>query len=89
MTRMMMKLLGFLSPQFGGSSGGGGGAPAKQDITTSNIAPWAQKGVESLIQSGMQNVYPNMKANYDEQGNVSSYDLGNQSGYTQIGRAHV
>jgi hypothetical protein len=82
MTRMMMKLLGFLSPQFGGSSGGGGGVPAKQDITTSNIAPWAQKGVESLIQSGMQNVYPNMKANYDEQGNVSSYDLGNQSGYT-------
>ena len=83
MTRMMMKLLGFLSPQMGGGgSGGGGGSPANQNITTSNIAPWAQKGVESLIHSGMQNVYPNMKINKDEQGNVTSYDLGAQSGYT-------
>jgi hypothetical protein len=84
MTKMMMKLLGFLSPQIGGggSGGGGGGAPSNQNITTSNIAPWAQKGVESLIHSGMQNVYPNMQVNKDEQGNVTSYDLGSQSGYT-------
>jgi hypothetical protein len=75
---MMMKLLGFLTPQFGGgNSGGGGGAPSNQNITTSNIAPWAQKGVESLIHSGMQNVYPNMKQNED-----GSYDLGAQAGYT-------
>ena len=75
---MMMKLLGFLSPQMGGGgSGGGGGGPSKQDITTSNIAPWAQKGVESLIHSGMQNVYPNMTQNED-----GTFSLGAQSGYT-------
>jgi hypothetical protein len=79
---MMMKLLGFLSPQIGGGGSGGGGGPSKQDITTSNIAPWAQKGVESLIQSGMQNVYPNMKPVTDAEGNITSYDLGNQAGYT-------
>ena len=87
---MMMKLLGFLSPQFGGGgSGGGGGGPSKQDITTSNIAPWAQKGVESLINSGMQNVYPNMKPNYDAQGNITSYDLGSQAGYTPFNASNT
>lgn len=61
----------------GGSSGGGGGsAPANQNYTTSNIAPWAQPGVESLISSAMQNIYPNMTTNAD-----GSISLGAQKGY--------
>ena len=46
-----------------GSKSGGGGSnsaatPSSQSVTTSNIAPWAQQGVQSLIQSGMANAYP-------------------------------
>ena len=60
----------------GKSSGGGGsgGSPSSTSVTTSNIAPWAQPGVQSLIQSGLYNVYPN----YDP----TTGSLGNQSGYT-------
>ena len=60
----------------GGGSGGGGSTPANQNFTSSNIAPWAQTGVESLIHSGMQNIYPDMKQNAD-----GTYDLGAQKGY--------
>ena len=61
----------------GGSSGGGSSGPTTQNVTTSNIAPWAQGGVSSLIQSAMQNVYPNQTTNPD-----GSINLGNQAGYT-------
>ena len=60
----------------GGGSGGGGSAPANQNYTTSNIAPWAQTGVESLINSAMQNVYPNQTTNPD-----GTINLGAQKGY--------
>ena len=61
----------------GGSSGGGSSGPTTQNVTTSNIAPWAQGGVSSLIQSAMQNIYPNQTTNPD-----GSINLGNQAGYT-------
>ena len=76
---MIMKLWGFLTPHMGGggsSGGGSGAAPTNQNYTTSNIAPWAQTGVESLIHSGMQDVYPNMTQNAD-----GTFDLGAQQGY--------
>ena len=65
------------SSRGGGSSGGGSSGPTNQNVTTSNIAPWAQGGVSSLIQSAMQNVYPNQTTNPD-----GSINLGNQAGYT-------
>lgn len=60
----------------GSSSGGGNSSssPSSESITTSNIAPWAQPGVQSLIQSGLANVYPAY--------NPTTGYLGNQSGYT-------
>lgn len=61
---------------YGGGGSGGGSTPANQNFTSSNIAPWAQTGVESLINSGMQNIYPDMKQNPD-----GTYDLGAQKGY--------
>ena len=78
--RAFQKKLGGYAPA---TLEGGGGAPAaptqptNQTITTSNIAPWAQPGVSSLIQSAMQNVYPNQTTNPD-----GSVTLGNQAGYT-------
>jgi hypothetical protein len=64
-----------------GSGGGGQSTPAPSsqaaDQTVSNIAPWARQGVQSLINSAMQNVYPNMTT--DSSGNIQ---LGNQAGYT-------
>lgn len=75
--------------KFGGGGGGGNSGPTNQNITTSNIAPWAQKGVESLIHSGMKNVYPNMKEVRDESGNVTSYELGNQAGYTPFNASNT
>ena len=58
----------------GSSSGGGNSSssPSSESITTSNIAPWAQPGVQSLIQSGLANVYPAY--------NPTTGYLGNQSG---------
>jgi hypothetical protein len=49
----------------GGSSQGGSSAPAQssstsptqQNITTSNIAPWAQSGVQDIINAGMGQVF--------------------------------
>lgn len=62
----------------GGSSGGGqSSAPTAQNQTVSNIAPWAQPGVEQIIQAGMKNVFPNQTTNPD-----GSVNLGAQSGYT-------
>ena len=63
---------GYLLGKSGGS--GSGGSPSSTSVTTSNIAPWAQPGVQSLIQSGLADVYPN----YDP----TTGNLGNQSGYT-------
>ena len=59
-----------------GSGGGSSSQPTNQNYTTSNIAPWAQQGVSSLINSGMNNIYPNMTTNAD-----GSISLGNQKGY--------
>ena len=89
---------GFL---LGSQSGGGGGnsssTPSSQSVTTSNIAPWAQQGVQSLIQSGMANAYPEYSkaldaynqqmAQYQANGSVgpapvAPTNLGNQAGYT-------
>ena len=77
-----MNILDFLNPLkiaslFTFNFGGGGGqssAPANQNVTTSNIAPWAQPGVQSLISAGMQNVFPNY--------NPQTGNVGAQSGYT-------
>ena len=85
----------------GSQSGGGGGnsssTPSSQSVTTSNIAPWAQQGVQSLIQSGMANAYPEYSkaldaynqqmAQYQANGSVgpapvAPTNLGNQAGYT-------
>ena len=57
-------------------SGGGSSQPTNQNYTTSNIAPWAQQGVSSLINSGMHDIYPNMTTNAD-----GSISLGAQKGY--------
>lgn len=59
-----------------GSGGGSSSQPTNQNYTTSNIAPWAQQGVSSLINSGMHDIYPNMTTNAD-----GSISLGNQKGY--------
>ena len=58
------------------AGGGGQSTPAatSQTNTVSSIAPWAQPGVEQLISTGLQNVYPN----YDP----STGQLGAQNGYT-------
>lgn len=52
---------GIVSSIFGGGSSGGGTAantsPTSQNITTSNIAPWAQSGVSDLINAGMGQVF--------------------------------
>ena len=51
---------GIVSSIFGG--GGGGSAPStpsatSQNVTTSNIAPWAQSGVSDLINAGMGQIF--------------------------------
>ena len=66
----------------GGGKGGGGGSAANQTVTTSNIPDWARPGMESLIHSGMQSVFPNMTPVYDEKGKLKSYNLGAQQGYS-------
>jgi hypothetical protein len=54
---------GVVDSIFGGGGGGGGSAatgstaPTSQNITTSNIAPWAQPGVTNLINAGMGQVF--------------------------------
>ena len=73
-----------------GSKSGGGGSnsaatPSSQSVTTSNIAPWAQQGVQSLIQSGMANAYPQYSqaldaynqqmAQYNAQGGANNPNL--------------
>jgi len=78
--RAFQKKLGGHAPatlEGGGSAPAAPSQPTNQNITTSNIAPWAQSGVSSLIQSAMQNVYPNQTTNPD-----GSVTLGNQAGYT-------
>jgi hypothetical protein len=78
--RAFQKKLGGYAPatlEGGGSAPAAPSQPTNQTITTSNIAPWAQPGVSSLIQSAMQNVYPNQTTNPD-----GSVTLGNQAGYT-------
>ena len=67
------------TPFLGGGGGGGqqSASPTAANQTVSNIAPWAQPGVSSLINSAMQDVYPNMTT--DANGNIQ---LGAQSGYT-------
>lgn len=52
---------GIVSSIFGGG-GGGSSAPStpsatSQNVTTSNIAPWAQSGVSDLINAGMGQVF--------------------------------
>jgi len=78
---------------------GGGGSPSgpsatSQTNTVSNIAPWAQAGVQQLIQSGLGNYFPQYgqelaayNANpYDPVTNPTGVqaptNLGSQAGYT-------
>ena len=78
---------------------GGGGSPSSpsatsQSNTVSNIAPWAQAGVQQLIQSGLGNYFPQYgqelaayNANpYDPVTNPNGVqaptNLGSQAGYT-------
>ena len=69
---------GIVSSIFGGGGSSGGGssqpAPTSQNVTTSNIAPWAQAGVSDLINAGMGQVF---NTNPDGSINVNS-----MKGYT-------
>lgn len=86
--------MSFLGDLFGGGSSN---TPSSQTVTTSNIAPWAQQGVQQLINSGMANVYPQYSQeldaynkqmqDYQANGSVGPAPtaptaLGNQAGYT-------
>ena len=71
---------GVVSSIFGGGGGGGGGgsssqpSPTSQNVTQSNIAPWAQPGVADLINAGMGQVFA---TNPD-----GSINLNSMKGYT-------
>jgi hypothetical protein len=64
----------------GGSSGGGGGGQAAQQNQYSNISPWAQPYVSSILGAAQSQVFqtrptaavPGTPATYDEYGNVTN-----------------
>lgn len=67
---------GVVNAIFGGGSSGGSSTPqaTSQNITTSNIAPWAQPGVSDIVNAGMGQVF-----NTNPDGSINTNQL---RGYT-------
>jgi hypothetical protein len=80
---------GIVDSIFGGGGGGGGSAstgsttPTNQNITTSNIAPWAEPGVTNLINAGMGQIFetnPDGSINFNQMKGYTPFNANTPAG---------